>query len=297
MTDTLTAPTGQGTAAGVTPPTGAVSEPAGAGAGTPPANPGTTAPWYAGADELTTGYVQNKAWATPLDAVKSYQNLEKLLGADKAGNAVVIPKPDAPQADLDAFYSRLGRPADASGYKIQVPEGAPKEFSSAAAAKMFELGISQKQGEGLAAWWNEYATGADMAAKTAKANAFQEQDRQLKEAWGGAFQQNLTAAQAAVRGLGIDTETINKLQDVMGHKAVMELFHTIGTKVGEPDFVTGTGGKQPFGAAMTPAQAKDTIAAKKADKAFTAKLLSKDAEAQAEWTRLHEFAYPEEQNR
>lgn len=295
MTDTLTAPAaGQGSVPGATPSTGAVSEGLGAGAGTPAAAPNTNAPWYAGADELTTGYVQNKGWKAPLDAVQSYQNLEKLMGADKAGNAVVLPKPDASAEELAKFYDRLGRPSDPSGYKLQVPDGAPKDFATAAAAKLHELGLTQKQGEALGAWWNEQANGTLAAQQAAKDQAYQADDLALRTQWGAAFQQNLVQAQAAVRGLGIDTPTIDKLQAAMGHKAVMELFHTIGSKMGEATFVSGSR-PEGFGAAMTPAQAKSEIKALSMDKGFTAKLLSKDAEANAKWTQLHKFAFPEEE--
>lgn len=256
---------------------------------------GTSAPvaWLGEADDLTTGYVQNKGWQSPSDAVKSYQNLEKLLGADRAGNTVILPKPDASTEELGAFYNRLGRPADAAGYKIEVPDGGSKDFATAAAGKFHELGLSQKQGEALAAWWNETAGAQTAAAAAARASQFQADDAALKTAWGQAFQQNLVQAQQAVRGLGLDNAMIDKLSDAMGHKATMELLQKIGSKMGEDSFVAGDG-KEPFGSALTPTQAKAKIAELMKDKNFTARYLNKDLEAKAEMERLHKFAYPEE---
>jgi hypothetical protein len=245
-----------------------------------------------GADEARVGYVQNKGWTDPTQVVESYVNLEKLLGADRAGRTVVLPNPDAAPAELASFYDKLGRPSDPSGYKIPVPEGVPPEFATGVAAKLHELGIPKAAGDGLAAWWNEQATAAQTASNAALDASIATDDAALKTAWGAAFQQNVALAQAAVRGLGIDKATIDKMEANMGLKATMELFQKIGAKTGEPDFVTGEGG-QKFGNALTPGQALAKIAELKADRDFITKLSRGDAGARAELSKLNAFAYPE----
>lgn len=293
MTDQAPAAGGQGTEPGAASSSAALLNPPAGGAPPPPAGTTTTPiSWLDGADETTVGYVQNKGWEKPAQVLDSYRNLEKLLGADKAGNAVVLPKPDAPQAEVDAFYNRLGRPSDPTGYKMSVPEGGDPTFANEASAKMHELGLSQKQGEALAQWWNEKASTTQTMLQQQTDHAYQADDLALKANWGAAFQQNLSAAQQAARGLGLDAPTIDKLQAAMGHKGTMEFLHKIGSKMGESDFVTGAKTER-FGSAMTPGQAKAEITTKMADKNFTARYLSKDAEAVAEMKRLHEFAYPE----
>jgi hypothetical protein len=72
----------------------------------------------------------------------------------------------------------------------------------------------------------------------------------------------------------------------------MELFQKIGARMGEAEFVSGDR-KEPFGNALTPAQAKDQINTLRADKDFVKKLMNKDAESTQKWTRLHQHAYPE----
>lgn len=248
--------------------------------------------WLTGADETTVGYVQNKGWKEPVQVLESYRNLEKLLGADKAGNAVVLPKPDAPQAEVDAFYNRLGRPADPAGYKIAVPEGVDPEFSKVAGTWFHELGLTQKQGEALAAKWNEYTGTAITGMKQAEEQKFQQEDQALRQEWGAAFTQELAKAQTAARALGVTPEMIDNMQKSMGHKATMQFFAKIGSKTGEPDFVTGDKTEQ-FGAAMTPGQAQAKIAELTADKNFVSRYINKDAAAVAEMKRLHEFAFPE----
>lgn len=282
-----------------TPPAPVAGEgnlPANAGAGAPP-NPTPPSPpapqtWYAGADELTRGYVQNKGWDDPLKAVSSYQNLEKLLGADRAGRTVVLPKEGATPEELNEFYAKLGRPADPKEYKFDVPDGAPTKYAEGFRAKAHELGLSAAQVAGLAGWNNEFAKQAQeslAAERAAKVNA---EDAELKQRWGAAYPQELGKAQAAARGLGVSPEVIDQLAAGMGHAATMELFRAIGNRIGEAEFVSGDG-KTPFGAAMTPEQAKAKIAELRADKAWTKAYIEGDAEKKAEMARLHAFAYPE----
>lgn len=255
-----------------------------------PANPQIA--WLGdGVDETTLGYVANKGWDTPDKVVKSYQNLEKLLGADKAGNAIVIPKADADPKEWAAVYDRLGRPSDPSGYKVDVPQGGNAELQKAVLTKAHELGLTKAQAEGLVGWYNEQGAQAMQAQEAAKQQAFVQDDAKVKQEWGQAYTQNLAQAQAAMRGLGLTPELVDKLSDSLGHYQTMNLLQKIGSKAMEADFVGGEG-RTAFGNAMTPAQAKAEIATLQADKSFTAKYLAGDAEAKAKMLRLHEMAYP-----
>lgn len=296
MSDTTSAILGgQGGAAPAASTETAVAAPAAASAAPAAAAPAAgSAPavgWLGQTDELTTGYVQNKGWQSAGDAVKSYQNLEKLLGADRAGNTFVLPKENATPEELSAHYNRLGRPVDASGYKIDVPEGSNADFAKLASGKFHELGLSQKQGESLAAWWNESAGAGAAATAAAKVQQFQADDQTLRQDWGQAFAQNLSHAQNAARGLGLDEGTINKMADALGHKGTMQLLQKIGSGMGEATFVSGDSDRS-FGNAMTPAQAKSEIKRLTQDKSFIARYTSRDSAALAEMSRLHGFAHP-----
>jgi hypothetical protein len=239
------------------------------------------------------GYVQNKGWTEPGQVLDGYRNLEKLFGADKAGNTVLLPKADASPEEMGKFYDRLGRPAAADGYKLEVPQGGDPAFAKQASGWFHELGLTQKQGEALTQKWNAHMGGLTQAQQLQVQQNFQADDTALKNDWGQAYQQNVTQAQAAVRGLGVSGDQIEKLSNAMGHKATMELFQKIGSRMGESDFVTGDK-LEKFGNALTPGQAKAEIQSLRDDKAFVSKLLSKDAEATAKWTRLHQFAFPEQ---
>lgn len=298
-TTTAPADSGQGAAApassavlqsGAPPASTATSSSATVASSAPAPAPAPGASWLGeGADELTTGFVQNKGWDTPMKAVQSYQNLEKLLGADRAGNTVIIPKEGADPKDVGAFYDRLGRPADASGYKIAETQGGNQEFQTAALGKIHELGLSKTQGESLVNWFNEQGLAAQTQSEQAKAAAFTQDQKALETGWGAAYTQNLAQAQNAARALGLDNATIDKMSDALGHKGTLELLQKIGSKAIEADFVSGDSGNK-FSNVLSPAQAKAEIQSLMSDKNFTAKYLSKNAEAVARMTQLHEWA-------
>jgi len=255
---------------------------------TPPAAPPAAPKWLDGADPDTLGYVQNKGWDDPVKAVQSYRNLEKLLGADKAGNAIVLPKADADPKEWGAVYDRLGRPADAKGYEFKAPEFLPKEVVEATLAKYHELGLSKSQGEKLAQFEAERAVTAQQQIEQQRTTQFQAQDSELKTEWGAAYNQNLTQAQAAMRALGLDAKLIDGISDAIGHKATMKLLQTIGSKTGEAGFVPGNGAPG-FSGAMSPEQATVAIKAKMADKEWSTRYLNGGAVERAEMERLHKF--------
>lgn len=266
-----------------------------ANAGAPAAASAPSAPeWLKGADETTVGYVQNKGWTEPAQVLEGYRNLEKLLGADKAGRAVVLPGEKAEPAEIAAFYEKLGRPADPKDYKIPVPEGYDPGFAEAAKAKFHELGITAKQAEALAAWNNEYVQGAVASHKNQTAESFQADVAALKTEWGAAHDQNVIVARNVVNALGWDAAKVDKLSAAIGHKELMQTLHQLGTRMGEDSFVSGNSTN--YGGAMTPAQARSRIQELRQDKAWTGRYLSGDADAKAEMAKLQRYANPDSVN-
>ena len=79
----------------------------------------------------------------------------------------------------------------------------------------------------------------------------------------------------------------------MGHKPTLEILARIGRGLTEHSYEGGQTTRG-FGAG-TPAAAKEQISILRWDREFTSRLVSGDAKAQGEWTRLHETAYPEGQ--
>lgn len=294
MTDAVTAG-----AAGTTNADTAGSQAGAAAAGNATGQPATanvaaaSAPpiaWLPDADELTVGYIQNKGWDSPAKAVESYRNLEKTFGAEKAGRTVVIPNEGADAAEWDAYHAKLGRPKDAAEYKLPVPEGVPKEFSEAASKWMHEAGLNAKQAQTLAKHWNEH-----LGAEAAKLNETQAAARAtdaaaLKTGWGAAHDENLRIAQATRQALGVSDEEVDGIASKLGLKRTVELFHRLGQRTGEADFVSGI--PAPSGV-MTPAQAKAKLAELQGDRDWAGRYLKGGVAEKNELARLAKLANPD----
>ncbi len=249
-------------------------------------------PWLTGADETTLGYVRNKGWTDPAQVLDGYRNLEKLLGAERAGQTVVLPKEGADPKEWASIYDRMGRPTGPDGYKVELPQGGDAKVQSAVLEKFHELGLTKSQGEALASWYNGLGVQAAQEQQAQRVQQFQQEDADVRREWGTAFTQELAKAQAAARGLGLDAQTIDKLSDALGHKGTLQLLNKIGNRMGEDTFVSGDSNTQ-FGSAMTPAQAKAAIASRMADRDFVKQYTSGAAAARSEMERLHRYAYPD----
>lgn len=301
---TASADGGQGGAASAAPVAAAPAAPAAAApaaaaptstqVATPaPAAPAATTPnWLTGADETTVGYVQNKGWTDPKQVLDGYRNLEKLLGADKANNAVIIPKEGADPKEWSAVYDRLGRPTGPDGYKVQFPEGMKPEVSSKLLGKAHELGLTKAQAEGIFGTMTEIRGQTAQEMQAARTAQFQQEDAAVRAEWGQAYTQNLAQAQAGARGLGLDAKTIDKLSGALGHKATMTMLQKIGATMNEDSFVA-PGSPQSFGSALTPGQAKAQIQELMSDKDFTSKYLAGDLASKQRMAQLHSYAFPE----
>lgn len=255
--------------------------------GTATTQPASNAPWYGSFNDDLKGYVETKGWKGPEATVESYRNLEKLHGVPPE-QIIKLPKDGAPPEEWNKVWDRLGRPADPKEYNI--PEGADGDttFAEWARGTFHELGIPKAMAEKLAAKYSEF--GQSIMAK--KQESYQatvaQETTALKQEWGAAYDQNINKAKAAVNGLGLDTESIDKLEQALGFAGVMKLLHNIGSKTGEGDFVTsGSGGN--FGV-LSPGAAISRIKMLKEDADFTKRYLSGNSAAVEEMQRLHKWA-------
>lgn len=249
------------------------------GAGTPPpaAASGTPA-WYDSFDPDTKGYVQNKGFKDPAAVVESYRNMEKLLG--KKETLLSLPeKADAPE--WRQVYERLGMPKEAKEYAI---EG---ELADWGKETFHKLGLTKDQGEKLYKEWNAKQEAAKNAATESYNLKLDEEVKGLEKEWGSAYQQNLTIAKRAVARFGIDGETVDKMEQAMGHGGLMKFLHNLGTGLGEDKFVTS---QQNGGFVLTPEAAQNKIKTLMSDSSFVTKLTSGDLSAREEWDRLNKMA-------
>ena len=246
--------------------------------------------WYSQLSEETRGFVETKGWQSPDDVVQSYTNLEKLLGADKSGRGVIMPKEDAAPEDWGKFYDRLGRPQSPEEYKLPVPQGDTGEFSKLAANKFHELGITAKQAQSLAEWWNSQSQEMQSSQMNQQMQNAEMEMNVLQSEWGKEYDANIEAARRATRQFGVQEQMLEKIENAIGTREMLKLFANIGKGMGEDSFVD-SGKTNGFG--MSPEAARVRISQLKADKEWSSKYLSGSADAKAELERLMRAAYPQ----
>lgn len=274
---------------------GGVASGAAAGAAASGAGAAAAFDWKAtgGIDDLGLATVTAKGWKGPSDLLGSYVNLEKLVGAPPE-LVIKLPKDVTPES-MAPVYDKLGRPKTAADYKLPVPAGDSGEFAKHASGWMHELGLSANQGVKLAEKWNAHFDGL---AKTNLANYTKAVDADkvaLRGEWGDKHDANHSLAQQAAVALGVTAEQVAALEKTMGYAGTHKFFQSIGSKMGEAEFVNGGGRRSDFGG-LTPESARAQITALKADKGYIAKFNHSDpivrSEAQKEMERLNKVAYP-----
>lgn len=220
-------------------------------------------------------------------------NLEKFVGADKAGRGVVIPKPDAKPEEWRAFYAKLGVPEKPEGYTI------PKEFEKDPMVAKFRE-HAHKSGyppmifdSALGFVASEIKTMNETAAKEFEQRSAKEFEDTMKS-WGRDSDAKQEAGRRAA-AMFIPHENKEQLQEVLtrmegalGTAFTLNFWAKIGESFTEHGFVGGDAGDS---GAMTPAGARLRINELKADKEWVKKYSSGDVEAKELWDKLHKIAY------
>lgn len=180
-------------------------------------------------------------------------NLQRHLGADKIAKPVT-------DSDWNDVYNFLGRPEDANGYEIALPEDVQglisEESLNGLQSKAHELGLNQSQFTGLMDWWSN-DQGRQMAAhKEGLETAITDAESAMKEEWGRAYEQNLAASQKAVQEYGGD-ELVQYLNEsgLGNNPALIKAFANI-AKANMPDKDLA-GPQNNAEAALTPQEARD----------------------------------------
>lgn len=252
---------------------------------TPPAPPpGPAIAWLPDADTDTVGYIQNKGWAGADAAIKGYRDLERFVGADKAGRGLVLPKDDDPAEAWAPVWDRLGRPANADGYKLHVPDGQSPDFAKAAAGWMHEAGIPAKAGQALAGKWNEFIAAQQKAAEVAEESAFAAEDAALNRDWGSEKTARMEIARRTAKELGMTDAAIGALEKAAGFSGVMKTFAKIGDALFKEAGLAGDQRPGAFG--MTPEGAKARKGQLMADAEWRKKAMNPQSSEWAEMIKL-----------
>lgn len=202
-----------------------------------PENPNATAESQAGWSNLSADdlkFVENKGWKSPLDALKSYHELEK-----SAGNKIALPKADDAEA-VGKLLRQLGAPEDADGYKIEKIRDVDQPFMDGFRETAKDLNILPQQAAGLYEW---YRNAQDQMAENFNRQSAKEQE-EVKAEWGADYSKNQELMQRGWRLTELPQETLENIEVSMGTKAFMQLGKKLGDFISE-DNARGIGARAP----------------------------------------------------
>lgn len=281
------------------------------GASVPPA-PGAppAAKWYDSFQDPTTkewlgayGDAYPNAEAVATKAL----NLEKFIGAEKAGRGVIAPKADAKPEEWQEFYRKVGGvPENPDGYKL------PATIDTTTAAAL--------SADPMIAAFKEHALKSGMppmffeSAVEWYVNTAQGKEQGMIDDFSAKAEQDIADLHAEWKGVEFDKNTelgrraskqfiphenqaefedkLTRIEGALGTKETLKLFASIGAAMGEHGFEGGDGDGGMSGG-MSPASARVRISQLKSDSAFAAKLASGDTAARTEWDTLHKIGYSE----
>ena len=271
------------------------------------------APWYGDkVDQVTLGFWQNKgidasdpvAVATKL--TEFYRNSERFIGAPPE-EMIRIPKANAAEADIKAYWQRIGVPAEAKDYDLSAVKFTDGSELDSGFAEMFRSAahsarVPKDQASSLMTALVKHMEQNDAAELAERTRIVTEQQQALDKNWGVNKNYNMEVAkrtlQTVGQAAGLTPEQAQQGWDALskvggiGASYALEILRTIGSRMGEAPFISAQPGQGANNQIMSVAQAQAEIAALKQDKGFYDKLMKKDAEAHRRWSDLHKVAYP-----
>jgi hypothetical protein len=200
-------------------------------------------PWFAGFQNAEAkSFVETKGFKDPESLVTSYANMEKLIGADRAGRTVVLPKDDKDVDGLKAFRTKMGVPETPDTYQLPVPEGQDPTFSKAAANWFHARGVPPQAAREIVGDFNKHigdmVKAQELAAQTESARELEA----VKGEWGSNFDANAEVARRYLKATGLTPEQMSAVEGALGTAAFLKTFHTMGKGLGEAVFAGGDGG-------------------------------------------------------
>lgn len=217
---------------------------------------------------------ESKGWPDANEMIKSYTNLEKMVGG-----RVKIPE----EGDTDAWndlYNRLGRPEDASHYDFSNVETINDEAKDWFGKAAHEVGLNANQAGKLFKDFSEFSAAQDEADAVAAQAEREVEMTQLRKEWGGAYDDKVSLAKAAVGQFGVSPEVLESMEKAMGDAGLIRHFAAIGERLGEHNFVDNGDNKGVAnGMSLSPAQAKNQVNELLGDPSFKARYQRGDEDA------------------
>ena len=195
----------------------------------------------------------------------SYHNLEKLMGADKAGRTITLLGDDATPEQQNDFYTKLGRPSDAKEYGLVPAEGHDSSFADWAGGVFHEAGLTTKQSQLLAEKWGAYTTQITQDSVDTETLSRDEAVTSLKKEWGAAYDMKVAGIDVAASKLGLTGEHLTALHSAMGPVEAMKFVDSLNTKIGDHEW---DGGESISPNHKTPEQARVELSELSMNKEF-----------------------------
>lgn len=146
------------------------------------------------------------------DATRAFVSAQKMVGKDK------ITVPDVKTAtpeELQAVYKKLGLPEDVKDFAVELgtDHGLDEGFLSKVKEQAHKTGILPKQLESILKWYSGESKNIMAEITKAQQTEHLKAHANLKNEWGNAFDQNLTAAKLALQD-GATPEEMKYLADM-----------------------------------------------------------------------------------
>ena len=167
------------------------------------------------------------------DLAKSYAELE-----GKIGNSIVKPEKDAKPEEISAFYERLGKPKDVSGYSLS------EKNTDELKALAFENNLTDEQLNGIYAGLQKALERNQMDVAAQQQRLLAETDAALHKEYGNKYAEKIAFMQRGIQTYG-GKELGTMLSDagLLYHPAIVKLFITLGEQSAEAGTVSrGAGG-------------------------------------------------------
>ena len=203
-----------------------------------------------------------KGWKKPGDIIKSYTEIEKLVGLDK----IPLPKKDGKgqyeKGELQRYLSAIGLPKDVSGYKVsenfKLPEGVNIDptLMESFKAESYEQGLLPHQFAFVMDKLSGILTKGQELEKANNEKSFNATALALRTKWGVAYEQKTALANKVLQGFIDDKGKGQEIIKKYGNDPILiEVLANIGENLSE-DALTRV---SMSGQLLDPAAAKSEI--------------------------------------
>jgi hypothetical protein len=216
----------------------------------PNPNPAPPTPWHDGMDAELIGHAQTHGWSQlgEKDAVKAvlkaHYEAKKMMGVPPE-QLIRLPKDMSDPAQLGPVYERLGHPKEAKEYDFAgLKRANGEEISEALATALrnaaWQHRVPKAAATDFAKTFIGHLDAQEAAALSEKTAKLAQERAELKADWQAAPEVNMLLARAAAERLGVTEAEVDALQNQIGYKRVMQMFRTIGEKLGEHSYLLPT---------------------------------------------------------